>query len=382
MRVVIAPDSFTGSMTARQAAAAIDEGWRRTAPGDQTVLLPISDGGPGFVTCLAAGLGGALVPVSSQGPWGAAAEGQILIVAETGGRTAYLEVAQVAGGQVGAGDALAGSSAGVADLLLAAIDAGATRVVVGLGGTVTSDGGAGMLAALGATALDAQGGDATDALLAGGGSLGAVASVDLSAARAKLASVELLIATDVDNPLLGPRGSARGFAPQKGVGEADIETLEEALRALAHACGRTGDGRSPAVALGAGAAGGIGFALLHLGAERVSGIDWVLGALDFGRAVAGSDLVITGEGAFDWQSMHGKGITGVSRSAMEYGRPVLLLAGRIEVGRREWMALGISGAYAISDQAGQPTPGEPALLEQGPALLADLAGRAARTWSR
>ncbi len=345
MRVLVAPDCFTGSMTAATAAAAIADGWRTTAPGDEVTQLPVSDGGPGFLAAIRAGIGGESRAVASVGPWTVPVDAELLLVPGAGGPTCYVEAAQACGETLAPhGPAEEASSAGVGLLLDEALAAGAGRIVVGLGGTLTTDGGAGMLAVLGATAVDGEGRDATALLRTGGGGLAGIAAVDLANARARLAGVELVIATDVDNPLLGPRGAARGFAPQKGAPPAAVERLEESLQRFAHACGRLPDGRSPAVALGAGAAGGLGFALLHLGGRIVPGIDSVLETLRFHQRVAPSDLVITGEGSFDWQSLHGKVITGVCRAAMEHGRPVLVLAGRIDVGRREWMSIGVNGA--------------------------------------
>ena len=382
MRVIIAPDAFTGSMSAAQAARAVADGWRAASPADELVLLPLSDGGPGFVAALATGLHGRVRRIATTGPWGDAAAADLLVVDDEQGVTAYVEAAQAAGYTGGdRGAATAASSAGVAALLQAAVSAGARRIVVGLGGSLTTDAGAGMLAALGATARDADGADCTALLRCGGAALAGVATVDLAPARAVLSGAELVIAADVDNPLLGPRGAAHGFGPQKGAGPADIDLLEQGLRGFAHACGRLADGRSPAVVLGSGAAGGLGFALLHLGGRIVSGIDSVLAALAFAEQVSACDLVITGEGSFDWQSLHGKVITGVCRSAMAHGRPVLVLAGQIAVGRREWMAIGVSGAYAILDEAASAEAVRDA-VERGPELLAQLAARAARTWSR
>jgi glycerate kinase len=382
MRVLVAPDSFTGSMSAAEAAHAIADGWNAIAPEDELVLLPVSDGGPGFVAALRAALGGELRSAPTTGPWGAAVAGSVLVVPELAGRVAYVEVAQAAGDS-GAprGAATAASSAGVAVLLRAALDSGARRIVVGLGGTLVTDGGAGMLAGLGATGSDADGGDCTALLRLGGAGLRNVAAVDLEVARRLMSGVDLIIATDVDNPLLGPRGAARGFGSQKGLEAQEVEAAEAALRAFAHACGRLPDGRSPAVALGSGAAGGLGFALLHLGGRVLSGIDVVLDAIGFEEHVTRTDLVITGEGSLDWQSLHGKVITGVCRAAMAHGRPVLVLAGRVAVGRREWMAIGVSGAYAIVDADAAPAAIEAAAAD-GPRLLAELASRAARTWSR
>jgi len=382
VRVLVAPDSFSGSMTAPQAADAIAEGWRRTAPKDEISSRPLSDGGPGFVAAMAAATGGALHEVPAAGPWGGPAAAQIALVVDHDGPTAYLEVAQVCG-PVGdlRGPAGTASSAGLAAPVRHALGLGARRIVVGLGGTLTSDAGAGLLAGLGATAVDANARDVTALMLGGGAGLAAVAAVDLAPARAALAGVDLVIASDVDVPLLGPRGAARGFAPQKGAEPELVAVLESSLTAFAHGCARLPDGRSPAAQLGAGAAGGLGFALLHLGGRRVPGIEWVLGAVGFGEAVAEADLVITGEGCLDWQSVQGKVVSGVCRESMAQGRPVLALAGQSLLARREWMAIGVSGAYTILGDA--PTPPDVAeAMAHGRQLLAELSARAARTWSR
>lgn len=381
MQVLVAPDSFTGSMTASQAASAIAEGWRTWSAEDVLVPIPLSDGGPGFVSALQTGLGGELRAVPTTGPWGAPTPGSVLLVPGDAGTTAYVEVAQAAGDTGAArGAAIAASSQGVAPLLQAAAAARPARIVVGLGGTLVTDGGAGMLAGLGATATDADGGPAERRLVGGGGGLIGIDAVDLAPARQLFAGIDLVIAADVDNPLLGARGAAHGFGPQKGLDPADADAVAAGLRDLANACGRLPDGRSPAVALGAGAAGGLGFALLHLGGRMMAGIDVVMEAVGFADQVAAADLVVTGEGRLDWQSLRGKVVTGVCREAMAHGRPVLVLAGSVAVGRREWMAIGVSGAYGIVDEAA-PAAAVADAVARGPRRLAELAARAARTWS-
>ncbi len=344
MRVIIAMDSFTGSMTASAATSAVAEGWRRVAPDDELVPIPLSDGGPGFVDVLARRLGGDVIAVPTTGPWGEPASGRVLIA----GSAAYVEVAQAAGGEA-SGDPGTATSAGIAPLVQSALAAGARRLVIGLGGTVVTDGGAGLLGGLGARATDRDGTLADSTLLGGGAGLAAISHVDLAVPRAALADMELVIATDVDSPLLGPRGAARGYGPQKGADPGLVDRLEESLRLFAHACGRLPDGRSPAVALGAGAAGGLGFALFHLGGTRIPGIQAVMQAVGLPDQIGQSDLVITGEGRFDWQSLHGKVVFGVSQAALARGRPVLVLAGQVAVGRRDHMAIGVSAALGMVD---------------------------------
>ena len=374
MRVLIAPDDFKGTLSAVEAAEAIAIGWRLHAPDDTLTLIPMSDGGPGFVRAVSTVLGGDIAPVGLRGPMGETAIGMVLMVDGTG----YVESAHGCGLALvhpDRRDARAATSYGVGQLIAAAIDSGARRIVVGLGGTASTDGGAGMLAALGATARDAAG--APIALEAGGAALADVATVNLAPARARVADVEIVVASDVDSPLLGSRGAARGFAAQKGADDAAVEELEAALTSYSRAIGRRADGKDPAVALGAGAGGGLGYGLMLLGGRRVPGIETVMGVLGLEAAIGVSDLVITGEGCFDWQSLRGKVVSGVAAAALNQGRPVVVLAGRVEVGKREYVALGITEAHAASADGDVPaTPAEAARA------LAERAARVASQWSR
>ncbi len=365
MQILVAPDKFAGTLTAPEAAAAIRDGWLRTAPDDAFELVPLSDGGPGFLAVLAAAMDGRIDEVVVTGPLGDPVEAQLLVCEEDGTRTAYVESAQACGLHLVAADrrdAAAATSYGVGELLLAAMERGCGRVVVGVGGTASSDGGAGMLAALGAYPRDV--------LAAGGTALADIGQVDLAPARARVEGVTLVAATDVGGPLMGSDGAAHGYAAQKGADQAMRDLLESALRSWATAT----DGGS-AVRPGAGAGGGLGFGLLLLGAERVAGATVTVEACGLGRRVSASDLVVSGEGAFDWQSLRGKTVAGVARVAQEAGRPVLVLAGRVEVGRRELANAGIDAAYAIDD-----LPAGEAGHTAAQALSA-LAARVARTWS-
>jgi glycerate kinase len=380
VRVLIAPDKFAGTLSAVEAAAAIAEGWRRTAPSDELVEVPLADGGPGFVDVLHATLGGDLLQVRVTGPLGAPVDANVLVV----GDTAYVESAQACGLHLvpEPRDPRVTTTYGVGELVLAARDAGARRVVLGLGGSGTNDAGAGLLAALGARAVDVDGNDATALLAAGGASLRRIGAVALRPALDAVAGLELVAASDVDNPLLGLRGATNGFGPQKGADDATVMELEGSLESFAHAVGRRADGKDPAVALGAGAAGGLGYALLHLGATRVPGIATVLDTVDLAGHVARADLVVTGEGAFDWQSLRGKVVSGVADAALSQGRGCVVLAGRVDVGKREYLAVGVSGAYAVLDDLhDRGLPPETA-FDDPAASLAALAERAARTWSR
>ncbi len=360
MRVLVAPDKFAGTLSAVEAAEAIAAGWRRQAPDDEIVLAPMSDGGPGFVDVLHASLGGELLAVVTEAPQGHEVPATILTV----GDTAYVESAQacgihLTGGKLGE----FGTTVGVGRLLLEAVNAGATRVVVGLGGSGTNDGGAGVLAALGA--------DADVALDVGGIFLDGVTTVDLSIARGLLDGVEIVAATDVDNPLTGLFGATKTFGPQKGLDEEVQVLLDGYLDQWAAATDRR-----LALEPGAGAAGGIGFALLLLGGHRVSGIELVADAVGLTRQAATADLVLTGEGAFDFSSRAGKVPAGVAAVAAAALRPCVALAGQVLVGQREMRALGMDAAYSLVDAVGE----ERAFRDPAGAL-SELAARVARTWS-
>ncbi len=363
MRILVAPDKFAGTLSAVEAAEAIAEGWRRQAPDDEIDLAPMSDGGPGFVDVLHATLGGELLVTTVAGPFGDEVPATLLLV----DGTAYVESAQACGLDLtGADRGEHAGTTGVGQLVAEAIGAGAVRVVVGLGGSGSTDGGAGLLAALGATA--------DVALDRGGLGLEAVAAVDTAPARTRVDGVELLAATDVDIPLAGLFGAAKTFGPQKGLSEELIARIDGCLERFAAATG--GHGRRLALEKGAGAAGGLGFALLLLGAGRRSGIGLVADAARLGERARTADLVITGEGAFDFSSRAGKVPAGVAAVAAEALRPCVALAGQVLVGSREMRALGMDSAYSLVDLVGeQQAYAEPA------SSLAALATRVARTWS-
>lgn len=361
--MLFAPDSFGGTMTAVEAAEAMAEGWRRQAPSDELLLAPMSDGGPGFVDTLQASLGGRLLATTVSNQYGDPVPTAILRSAET----AYVEAAQACGLQLTERrDPEVATSYGVGELLLTAQQSGGRRLVIGLGGSATNDGGAGCLAALGA---DAQ---PPDALRRGPRGLATLESVDLGTVHELLAGVEVVAATDVDNPLLGLRGATNVYGPQKGVAEERKQIVDAWLRRLAE---RT-DGRL-ANRPGSGAAGGLGFALLLVGATRVSGVELVATVLDLPARARAVDLIVTGEGSFDFSSRSGKVPYGVARVAADAIRPCIALAGRVLVGAREMRALGIESAYSMVDLVG-----ERAALAEPRSSLTALAQRVARSWSR
>lgn len=384
MHVLIAPDCFTGTLTARQAAAAMAEGWRASAPHDEVTLVPLSDGGPGFLDVLASSLDGEMSAVVVSDPRGREVPAAILVVEAEGSRTAYIESAQAAGLHLLAPeerDPTLTTTYGVGQLLDAALDLGATRIVVGLGGSGTNDAGAGLLAALGVGSRERLG--------VGGLALDFADAPDLAGlegARARFRHVDLVVASDVDSPLLGLKGASAVFAAQKGASEQDAQSLENALGHFVSVVNRvrppvkdllTGAAIRPEREPGAGAAGGLGYGLYLLGARRVSGVAAVLEAVGFARLVASADLVVTGEGSFDWQSLRGKVVVGVAAAAAAVGTPAIVIAGQCLVGRREAMAVGLSGVYAVADRPDQV----PAALADPAGTLAARVERVARTWS-
>ncbi len=361
MRILVAPDKFAGTLTAVEAADAIAAGWRRWAPDDDLDLAPMADGGPGFVDVLHTALGGELLAVTVQGPFGEPVPATVLRV----GDTAYVESAQACGLHLTSAERpeQAGTH-GVGELVAAAVDSGATRVVVGLGGSGTNDGGAGLLAALGATA--------DRPLDAGVAGLSGIGTIDLGPARERLGGVVLVAASDVDNPLTGLFGATKTFGPQKGIGEERLPAVDALLEEFAAATDRR-----TSLAKGAGAAGGLGFALLTLGATREPGIELVASAVRLAERARESDLVVTGEGAFDFSSRSGKVPYGVAQIAGEALRPCVALAGQVLVGSREMRALGVESAYSLVELVGEARAfADPA------GALAELAERVARTWSR
>lgn len=364
MRVVIAPDKFAGTLTAVEAAQAIAEGWRRRAPQDVLELVPMADGGPGFVDVLHASLGGDLLALTVTGPYGDPVPAGVLLVDDT----AYVESAQACGLHLTPPDQRdpeRATTRGVGELVAAAVDAGARRVVVGLGGSGTNDGGAGLLSALGAVA------DPAGALDHGPSGLSALESVDLTPARNRVKDVEIVAASDVDNPLLGLIGATNVYGTQKGVAADRLQAVDAMLETLAAATDK-----KFALAKGAGAAGGLGFALLLLGATRRPGVELVAEAVGLDRKAAGADLVITGEGAFDFSSRSGKVPYGVAAIAGRALAPCIALAGKVLVGSREMRALGVESAYSVVDLVGEEESfADPA------GSLARLAERTARTWS-
>jgi len=372
MKLVIAPDSFKESLSARAVAEAIAAGWARVYPDADLLLCPMADGGEGTVDALLSATGGTLQQTRVSGPLGDPVEARWGLLPDA---QAIIEMAEASGlhrVEPARRDVLAASSHGTGELIRAALDAGVRRIVLGLGGSATNDGGAGLLAALGVRFLDRAGQE----LALGGAALASLSQIDLTGLDTRLAQVEVMVAADVDNPLCGPRGASAVFGPQKGASSAQVEQLDAALAHYADVMAAT-LGEDLRDYPGVGAAGGLGFAARAvLRAAFRPGVELVAELSGLAAAVEGADLVITGEGRLDGQSLHGKTPVGVARIARAAGVPVIALAGSLGEGYQRLYAEGIGAAFSLA-------PG-PLSLEQAMQQAADqLSARAAdlaRLW--
>ncbi|MGQ4619226.1 glycerate kinase [Nocardia sp. R7R-8] len=365
-RVILAPDKFKGSLAAPEVAAALAAGLRGSAPDAEIRQVPVADGGDGTVEAFVAA-GWTRVELTAPGPTGVPRR----TIYARSGTTAVVELAAVVGlADLPAGrpDPLGASTFGLGVVLAHAIEHGATDIVLGLGGSASTDGGAGMLRALGVRVLDAEGRE----LPRGGVALTRAARLDRSGLHPGVAGTRFTLACDVDNPLLGPTGAAAVYGPQKGAGPAEVDVLESALATWARLVGPE-FARLP----GAGAAGGTGFgALAVLGARVRSGIEVVLDLLDFPALLATATLVVTGEGSLDQQSLHGKAPVGVCAAADKADVPVVVVAGRTLLAPDEIEAAGFADCYALADL--EPDP-ERSMAEAA-ALLERVGTRIADEW--
>jgi glycerate kinase len=347
MKVVLAPDSFKESMSAAQAAAAMARGVRAVFPDAACVEVPMADGGEGTADALVAALGGRWRTVAAHDALGRPVDARYGLAPDG---LAVIEVAAAVGiGLVAPAerDVAHSDSTGVADLVRDALDTGATRLVVGLGGSATTDGGAGFLAGLGAVWLDASG----RRLVPTPAGLAALDRVDLSGLDPRLRAVTIELACDVTNPLLGPSGAAAVFGPQKGATPAQVPVLDGVLARVADAlvaAGRPDVRELP----GAGAAGGLGAAFLTLGARLRPGVEVVAEAVGLDAAVAGADLVLTGEGSLDAQTLAGKAPAGVADVAARHGVPVIAFAGRLGPGADSLVGRGFVAVVPIVAEPG------------------------------
>lgn len=374
MRAVVAPDSFKGSLNAREVAESISLGLRRVVPDVEVAECPMADGGEGTVQALVDATGGRLVRETVTGPLGEPTVAAFGVLGD--GRTAVIEMAAAAGLPLvppERRDPRITTTFGVGELVLRALDLGVRRVILGIGGSATNDGGAGFAQALGARLLDARGQE----LPRGGAALARLDRIDVSGLDSRLRSIDFLVACDVDNPLVGPRGAAAVFGPQKGATQATVAELDMALTRFAAVAARD-LGLDVAGHPGAGAAGGLGAGLLvFCRAELRPGVEIVIEATGLRQRLAGADLVLTGEGRVDGQTLSGKtplGVVRAARAACGPSVPVVILAGSVGAGADRLYAHGVTALLPIA-------PG-PITLEDAIAraseLLADAAERALR----
>jgi glycerate 2-kinase len=328
VRVLAVPDKFRGTLTSTQAADAIAAGWTRGRPDDAVEKVPMADGGEGTLEALVAAGGGRVLMERASGPLGDPVEAEFGLI--DGGRTAVVEMARASGLELvpeERRDALRATTRGTGELILAAARHGPDRIVVCIGGSATTDGGAGMAQALGARLLDASGRD----IGPGGVALLELDRIDAAGIDPAVRACRFLVASDVDNPLVGPLGAAAVYGPQKGASAEDVEVLDRALTHYAKVL-RRDLGVDVAERPGAGAAGGLGAGLMaFLDAELRPGIDVVMEAARFGERLIGAELVVTGEGKLDLQSLHGKTVAGVHRAAEDAGIRVLVVCGQATV---------------------------------------------------
>jgi len=376
LRIVVAPDSFGGALDSVAVARAIAAGWLRARPDDEVRLAPMADGGEGTLAAVAAALGDAAVrrSVAAHDALGRPISADYLLLDD--GRTAFIEMAAASGlAQIPVvertpGTARLASTRGTGELVRSALDAGVSRVILGLGGSATTDGGSGMLAALGARFLDLAGGE----LQPGGGALAELIVIDSVGLDPRLAGVEVVVASDVTNPLTGPAGAAATYGPQKGADPAAVADLDAALGIYGSAIEAT-TGRAVAELPGAGAAGGTGAALLGFtNATLRPGIEVVAEMAGLAARLEDAGLVLTGEGRADEQTLAGKAAMGVALLAGKRATPVVLLCGTLGPGSE---ALAASGLFQLI----QPVVDRPMTLEEAMAdterLLTNAAERLA-----
>ncbi|EJM01028.1 glycerate kinase [Pseudomonas sp. GM102] len=373
MKIVIAPDSFKDSLSAQGVAEAIALGLADVWPDAHLIKCPMADGGEGTVESILAACDGELCRTHVRGPLGATVEAAWGWLPQS--HTAIIEMAEASGLQLVAPnlrDACTSSTYGTGELIRAALDAGAQRVILAIGGSATNDGGAGAMQALGVKLLDAR----DQILVPGGLALAQLARLDLSEIDPRLAKVRFDIAADVNNPLCGPHGASAIFGPQKGASPEQVEQLDQALGRFAELCAQALD-KDVRDEPGSGAAGGLGFAAkAFLGAQFQAGVEVVAELVGLAEAVKGADLVITGEGRFDAQTLRGKTPFGVARIARQHGVPVIVIAGTLGEGYQALYEHGIDAAFAL---ASGPMTLEQACAE-APRLLRERARDIARVW--
>jgi len=347
LRIVVAPDSYKGSLAALGVAQAMERGILRVFPDAEVCTIPMADGGEGTVDALLAATGGKRRLSEVSDPLGKRITAQWGVLGD--GCTAVIEMAAASGLTLQAAEQRnprITSTHGTGELMRAALDAGLRKIILGIGGSATNDGGAGMARSLGARFLDGDGHELPD----GGAALAGLQRIDLSLLDPRLRDTEITVACDVDNPLCGPRGASAVFGPQKGATPAMVAELDAALAHFA-AVAQNATGRDIAEQAGAGAAGGLGAGLLFFTlAQLKPGVDIVLDAVGFSDLVKDADFVITGEGCTDFQTAFGKAPVGVARCAKQFGIPVFCLSGSLGQGADDALAHGIDALLSISER--------------------------------
>lgn len=371
MKVVIAPDSYKGSMTAAQVGEAMAHGVRRLWPDAEVVIVPMADGGEGTVQALVDATSGRLITARVTGPLGDPVEAAYGITGD--GETAVIEMAAASGLPLvptGKRNPLVTTTYGTGELIRHALDRGARRFIIGIGGSATNDGGVGMAQALGVRFLNARG----EEIGRGGGALADLDRIDSSGLDSRLKDCTITTACDVDNPLTGPKGASAVFGPQKGATPEMVAALDANLHHLAEVI-RRDLGRDIETVPGAGAAGGLGGGFLaFLNAELRRGVEIVVEATGLREKLVGADFCLTGEGGTDFQTVHGKTPMGVAQAAKAHGVPVICLSGGLGKRYQDIYQVGIDAACTI-------VPGPMELAEaiaRGPELVADAVERALR----
>jgi glycerate 2-kinase len=344
MKVIIAPDSFKESLSALEVANAIEKGFRDIFPEAEYVKIPMADGGEGTVQSLVDATGGRIMKTEVTGPLGDRVQAFFGVLGD--GKTAVIEMAAASGLHLVPSEKrnpLVTTTRGTGELILSALNEGAEHIIIGIGGSATNDGGAGMIQALGGCLLDRHGQE----IGLGGGSLSELADIDLSGLDVRLKHVKIEVACDVDNPLTGPKGASAVFGPQKGATPEMVATLDKNLQHYADVIERV-LGKQVKDIPGAGAAGGLGAGLLaFLEAELKRGVEIVLETVKFHERIQDASLVITGEGRIDGQTIFGKTPIGVAKAAKRYNIPVIAIAGSVSDDSDVVLSHGIDALYSI-----------------------------------
>ncbi|RVT57439.1 glycerate kinase [Niallia taxi] len=344
MKIVLAPDSFKESLSALQVAKSIERGFKQVLPNAEYVKVPMADGGEGTVQSLVDATGGRIIKKTVTGPLGEAAEAFFGILGNE--KSAVIEMAAASGLHLVPAtkrNPLLTTTRGTGELIAAALEYNVNHIIIGIGGSATNDGGAGMAKALGARFLNSNGQEIAE----GGGALSDLAAIDLSSLDSRLAHVKIEVACDVDNPLIGPKGASAIFGPQKGATPEIVNQLDENLAHYAEIIEKD-LGVKIADVPGAGAAGGLGGGLLaFMQAELSRGVDIVMEAAKLSDIIAGADLVITGEGKIDGQTIFGKTPIGVAKTAKKHGVPVIGIAGNVAGDSDAVHEYGIDAIFSI-----------------------------------